>query len=59
LRPQKSARNEKDYPTVDLTVWPQSGAITASPILNSNGSAKVKTSGDLGDFTLFNCLSAH
>jgi hypothetical protein len=51
--------NEKDSPTVDLTVRPLSGAITASPLLNSDGGAKVKTSGNLGDFTLFNCLSAH
>jgi hypothetical protein len=51
--------NEKDSPTVDLTVWPLSGAITASPLLNSDGGEKVKTSGNLGDFTLFNCLSAH
>jgi hypothetical protein len=55
----RDSPNEKDSPTVDLTVWPLSGAITASPLLNSNGGAKVKTSGNLGDFTLFNCLSAH
>jgi hypothetical protein len=36
-----------------------SATITASPLLNSDGGAKVKTSGNLGDFTLFNCLSAH
>jgi hypothetical protein len=36
-----------------------SGAITASPLLNSESGAKVKTSGNLGDLTLFNCLSAH
>jgi hypothetical protein len=52
-------RNEKDSPTVDLTVRPLSGAITAIPLLNSDGGAKVKTSGNLGDFALFNCLSAH
>jgi hypothetical protein len=55
----KIRHNEKDSPTVDLTIWPLSGAITASPLLNSNGGAKVKTSGNLGDFTLFNCLSTH
>jgi hypothetical protein len=51
--------NEKDSPTFDLTVRPLSGAITASPLLNSNDGAKVKTSGNSGDFPLFNCLSAH
>jgi hypothetical protein len=49
------ADNERDSPTFDLTVRPLSGAITASPLLNSNGGAKVKTSGNLGDITLFNC----
>jgi hypothetical protein len=44
--------NEKDSPTVDLTVRPLSGAITASPLLNSDGGDQVKTSGHLGDFTL-------
>jgi hypothetical protein len=34
--------NEKDSPTIDLTVRPLSGAITASPLLNSDGGAKVK-----------------
>jgi hypothetical protein len=47
-------KNEKDSPTVDFTVLPLSGAITASPLLNSDGGAKEKTSGNLGDFTLFN-----
>jgi hypothetical protein len=51
--------NEKDSPTVDLTVRPLSGSLTASPLLNSDGGSKVKISGNLGDFTLFNCLSAH
>jgi hypothetical protein len=51
--------NKKDSPTVDLTVRPLSGAKTASPLLNSDGGAKVKASGNLQDFTLFNCLSAH
>jgi hypothetical protein len=47
--------NEKDSPTFDLTVWPLSGALTASPRVRSDGGAKVKTSGNLGDFTHFNC----
>jgi hypothetical protein len=47
-----ASNNEKDSPTVDLTVRPLSGVITASTLLNSNGGAKVKTSGNLGDFTL-------
>jgi hypothetical protein len=51
--------NEKDSPTVDLTVRPLSGSLTASPLLNRDGGSKVKISGNLGDFTLFNCLSAH
>jgi hypothetical protein len=47
--------DEKDSPTVDLTVRPLSGAITASLLLNSDGGSKVKT----GDFNISNCLSAH
>jgi hypothetical protein len=47
--------NEKDSPTFDLTVRPLSGAISASPLLNNDGGAKVKTSVNLGDCTLFNC----
>jgi hypothetical protein len=52
---EKSYFNEKDSPTFDLTVRPLSGAISASPLLNSDGGAKIKTSGNLGDFTLFYC----
>jgi hypothetical protein len=44
--------NEKDSPTFYLTVLPLSGALTASPQVRSDGGAKVKTSGNLGDFTL-------
>jgi hypothetical protein len=47
--------NEKDSPTFDLTDRPLSGAKSASLLLNSDGGANVKTSGNLGDFTLFNC----
>jgi hypothetical protein len=46
--------NEKDL-TFNLMVWPLSGAVTASLLLKSDGGAKVKTSGNLGDFTIFNC----
>jgi hypothetical protein len=44
----------KDSLTFDLTVRPLSGALTASPRVRSDGGAKVKTSGNLGYFTLFN-----
>jgi hypothetical protein len=40
----KSVANEKDSSTFDLMVRPLSGAVTAGPLLNSDGGAKVKTS---------------
>jgi hypothetical protein len=54
----ETAGNEKDSRT-NSRFDGLSGAITASPLLNSGGGAEVKTSGNLGDFTLFNCLSTH